>query len=115
MDRANAAAKVIQALLRGVLGRAWFARNQKRLLREREKRIKKQRERASIVIQSKFFRVVLARRYVDKKRFAMLEYRRELMRMEEFEGKIDSIHESHLNDLLATRIETGVRERLARK
>jgi hypothetical protein len=115
LDRVHAAAKVIQALVRGVLGRAEFRRNYKRLVREREKRVKKRREKACIVIQSKFFRVVLARRYVAKRRYAMQDYRREQQLIEEFESKLDSIHESHLTGLLATRIETGIRERLARK
>ena len=43
IDRANAAAVVIQALIRGVLGRCEFKRNYKKLVREREKRIKLKR------------------------------------------------------------------------
>ena len=57
---------------------------------------------------------MLARRYVAKRRAGMAAFEREQKMLEEFEQQLDSIHEHHMNDLLAIRVQSGVREMLAK-
>ena len=53
-------------------------------------------------------------RRVDRKRMAFEELRKEEARMAEFEESLDSVHENHLNALMATRMQSGARMGMAR-
>jgi hypothetical protein len=45
----------------------------------------------------------------------MAEYDRERKMMEELEARLENIHEEHMNDLLAIRVQSGARELFARR
>jgi hypothetical protein len=114
LNEMNAAAVKIQALARGVQDRGKVRKNYKRLVRNRDKTIKKRRERAAMKIQS-----VARRRQAMKivklrqAEFAVKEKKRK--QLEELDAKLDDLHETHLNDLLALRVQQGVRGNQARK
>lgn len=103
----------IQAMIRGVLGRAWFAKQHKRLKRERHNRIKEKRRRAAIYIQS-VVRMLQARVIVEKRMAEVEKEREERRRLEEIEGQLEGMHEDWMGEILATRIETQVRGKLAK-
>jgi len=115
ISRAHNAATKIQSYRRGILCGRWYRQNYSRLVREREKRLRVKRNKCAIVICSKFARVYLARRRVEKKRRLLLEYELEKERLENLELSINSIHEGHLNTLYVTRVQSGMRGKLACK
>lgn len=115
MDRTIRAATKIQALGRRYNARKWIIKNHKRLTKELQKRIRRKKERAATIIASKFFRVVLARRLVVKRRLIMAEFEKERKLLEELEEKLDVIHEEHMTNLLAIRMQSGGRSLLAKK
>ena len=110
----NAAATKIQARARGMDGRENVRRNYKKLVRNRDRLIKKRRERAAVRIQS------VARRrqslkIVDARKAEFAEQEKKRKQLEELDAKLDDLHENHLNDLLALRVQQGVRGKQARK
>lgn len=114
LKKMHAAAASIQALARGVQGRQKVRKNYKRLVRNRDKTNLRRRERAAIKIQSivrwrQAMKIVRARQAA----FAVQEQKRK--QLEELESKLDELHETHLNDLLALRVQQGVRGNQARK
>jgi hypothetical protein len=104
----------IQALARGYICRQRVRRIYKKLVKAREKRIFEKRSRAATRIQG-MYRQWKARKIVNKKRAEYAERERKRKQMEELDARLDDIHSSHLNDLLAVRVQQGVRSKLARK
>jgi len=103
----------IQAMVRGVLGRVWFHSNCKRLKRERHNRVKAKRTRAAIRIQS-IVRMLQARVIVEKR---AAQFAREMeirQQMEELENRLGDMHTGWMGEILATRIETQARSKLAK-
>jgi hypothetical protein len=45
----------------------------------------------------------------------MAEFERERKMMEDLEARLENIHEDHMNNLLATRVQSGARELFARR
>mmetsp|Transcript_20794 Transcript_20794/g.29896 ORF Transcript_20794/g.29896 Transcript_20794/m.29896 type:complete len:1152 (-) Transcript_20794:76-3531(-) len=114
LERMAVAAIKIQALARGASARTRVRRIYKRLVRARDKRIHEKRLRSAAMIQS-IVRMRNARKIVNMKREQFLERERKRKQLEELDNKLDSIHSSHLNDLLALRVQQGMRGKLARK
>jgi len=110
--REKQAAK-IQAMIRGVLGRVWFGVNYKRLKRDRHNRVKAKRMRAVIRIQS-VVRMIQARAIVEKRAAQVEKELADRQRMEEIEGRLEDMHKGWMGEILATRIETQARSKLAK-
>lgn len=104
----------IQALARGYICRVRIRRIYKKLVRAREKRIFDKRTKASTKIQG-LIRQRKAKKIVHQKRLEFEERERKRRQLEELDAKLDDIHSSHLNDLLAVRVQQGIRGKLARK
>ena len=135
LHRVRAATK-IQALARGIHGRKWMKKNRRRLTRERAARLKvetvvrylvpklcrnciffiyqERRLKACIRIQC-FFRKVLARRAVGRRRKAKEAELNEQREWEELERSLDGLHGEFMLQLMAIRMETGARGMVARK
>ena len=143
LRRVGAATK-IQALARGIRGRKWMKKNRRRLIRERTARLKvetvllsqcgisspngsrncmyvcicssnqERRLKACIRIQC-FFRRVLARRAVGRRRKAKEAELNEQREWEELERSLDGLHGEFMLELMAIRLETGARGMVARK
>jgi uncharacterized membrane protein YcjF (UPF0283 family) len=86
----------------------------KRLVRAREKRIHERKVRAATKIQS-MVRWRQSRKIIAEKKAQWAERERKRKQLEDLENRIDDIHSSHLNDLLAMRVQKGVRGKLGRK
>lgn len=114
LNRMHAGAAKIQAIARGVEGRKKVRKNYKRLVRNRDKMILKRRERGAIKIQS-IVRLKLAMRVVRMRQSAFEIQEKKRKQLEELDAKLDDLHETHLNDLLALRVQQGVRGSQARK
>ena len=110
----NAAAVKIQAIARGMTGRGKVRNNYKRLVRNRDKTVKRRRERAAMKIQS-IVRRRQAMKIVRLRQAEFAEKERKRKQLEELDNKLDDLHETHLNDLLALRVQQGVRGSQARK
>jgi hypothetical protein len=104
----------IQALARGYIGRQRIRRIYKKLVKARDKRIFDRRSKAATKIQG-MYRQWKARKIMKVKRLEHEERERKRRQMEELDASLDDIHSSHLNDLLAVRVQQGMRGRLARK
>ncbi len=114
LDKINRSVSKIQALIRGVLKRIWFRKVYKKLVKDRDTRIKNKRLKAVILIQSAIRRK-LAHKIVAKRRLFLLEeYKKQLM-LEALDGRLDDMHGDWMNELLAIRIETAGRGLLAKK
>ena len=109
----NKSATKIQALARKYIQRCDFIRNYKRLARDRANRIRDKRNKAAIIIQS-FQRMNRARSVVERRRQTYAEELKTRKMMLELDGKIEDMHGEWMNDLLAIRIESGARVKLAR-
>lgn len=114
LELMNAAATKIQSIIRRFLGRCWFLRSHKRLLRERAIRIKDMKIRQCIKIQS-FWRRILATRRVEERRQFRKKEMEEAKLMCELESMIEDIHEDWLKELFAIRAQSGVRGLIARR
>jgi hypothetical protein len=112
--RANRAAGVVQALARGYLGRNKVRLMLPKLIKRREKRIQLKKVRSATKIQS-VIRMIAAKKIFLVKRAEFIEREKRRKKLEEFENNIDSIHDNHMKDLLAIRVQGGVRELLAKK
>jgi hypothetical protein len=114
IERMQLMAVKIQALARGYIARQRIRRIYKKLVKAREKRIFDRRARAATKIQG-MYRQWKARKVMKVKRLEHEERERKRRQMEELDASLDDIHSSHLNDLLAVRVQQGMRGRLARK
>jgi hypothetical protein len=113
LEKAHANATIIQALGRSYLGRGWLRNNFKRLVREKKKRAELKRHRMATEIQC-LIRVAQA-----KVRFAAKVIEHELIKaeraeLEKLEENLGAMHEDHLQNLLATRVQTGGRSMFAK-
>ena len=113
LERANRMAVRIQALIRSFLGRAWLRQNFKRLVREKKKRAEIKRHRMATRMQC-LVRVAQAKVRFQKKVIEFEEINRERAELDALEARLGDIHEEHLNDLLATRVQTGARSTFAK-
>lgn len=104
----------IQAAARGYIGRQRIRRIYKKLVKAKEKRIYDRRVKAATKIQG-IVRRKEAMKVVKKKRMEFEERDRKRRQMEELDARLDDIHSSHLDDLLAVRVQQGIRGKLARK
>ena len=86
----------------------------KRLVRSRDKRIHERRVKAATKIQSKV-RWRQSRKIVKEKKAQWEERERKRKQLEDLENRIEDIHSSHLNNLLAMRVQKGVRGKIGRK
>jgi hypothetical protein len=105
---------IIQAAARGYICRQRIRRIYKKLVKAREKRIFDRRVKAATKIQG-IARQKKAMKIVKKKRMEFEERERKRRQMEELDARLDDIHTSHLDDLLAVRVQQGIRGKLARK
>lgn len=110
----NAAATKFQSLVRGVQGRCKVRKIHKRLVRNREKVVKRKRETAALRIQA-VARRLLAKKTVRIRQKEWEEREAKRKQLEELDTKLDGLHENHLNDLLVLRVQQGVRGNQARK
>ena len=114
LDKINRSVTKIQALIRGVLKRVWFRKAYKKLVKDRDLRIKNKRLRAVVLIQSAIRRKLALKIVAKRKQFLLEEYKKELM-LEALDGRLDDMHGDWMNELLAIRIETASRGLLAKK
>ena len=112
--RMHAGAARIQSLARGVDARQKVRKNYKRLVRNRDKMKLKKREKSAIKIQS-IVRLKLAMRVIRLRQSAFAAQEEKRKQLEALDAKLDDLHETHLNDLLALRVQQGVRGNQARK
>ena len=115
ITRAYNGAVKIQNRIRGIQCREWFHKNHSRLIRDREKRLRAKKNNCATVLCSKFGRVYLAHRRVEKKRAQLIEHELEKERLADLDASINSMHEVHLNTLYVTRVQSGIRGKLAHK
>jgi uncharacterized protein YjiS (DUF1127 family) len=108
------AAIVIQALARGYNTRIYLRTIYKKLVKAREKRIFERKTKASVKIQT-IVRMRQAWKHFYQKQEEFQQRERRRKQLEELDARLDDIHETHLNDLLAVRVQQGVRGKLARK
>lgn len=72
------------------------------------------KHKSATKIQS-IIRQVAAKKIYNVKKNEFLEREMKRKKLEELEKNIDKIHDDHMNDLLAIRVQGGIREKLARK
>lgn len=104
----------IQALARGYICRQRIRKIYKKLVIARDKRIFQKKTKAATKMQG-MYRQWKSRKIVHQKKLEFMERERKRKQMEELDARLDDIHSSHLNDLLAVRVQQGVRSKLARK
>ena len=114
MARAVVFATKIQSVARGRLGRNYFRKNYKRLVKERRIRVMKKREKAARVIQG-LRHIQVAKQVAQNKRVEKMKREAEQRLLDDLDAKIDIIHEQHMLDLMTTRMQTGARLKIARK
>lgn len=105
---------MIQSFARGYNCRGHIRKIHKRLVRARDKRLHERKMRAATKIQS-MVRWRQSRKIVAEKRAQWAERERKRKQLEDLENRIEDIHSSHLSDLLAMRVQKGVRGKLAKK
>lgn len=110
----NKAAIKIQSLGRGYIDRKRVRKALPKLIKRRDKRIQQRRIKAATKIQS-VARMRAGKKIAALKKIEFMERERKRKQLEELDAKIEDIHSSHMNDLLAIRVQTGMREKLARK
>ena len=104
----------IQALARGYICRQRIRKIYKKLVIARERRVHQKKAKAATKVQG-MYRQWKARKVVNKKKIEFMERERKRKQMDELDARLDDIHSSHLNDLLAVRVQQGVRVKLAKK
>lgn len=103
----------IQALVRGKQAKTTYKHTYKRLVRQRNQRMKDKRLKAVIKIQS-LFRMRLGRLKVQKQRQIALEREKEQREFEELENSLAGLHEDFMKELLVIRAQNGIRGMLAK-
>ena len=111
--RAQAAATAIQAHVRGYQTRDRVRKKYKKLLRLREKRAYRRRWKAAVKIQS-VARMYNARLVVNRRRELVSIHKKKRTDKAQLESRVTAFHDKYLNDLLLTRVQNGIREKLAR-
>lgn len=107
------AATQIQKIARGRQTKAYFKRNYRRLVRQRNLRIKEKRERMAVKVQS-LFRMNHGKKATQKKRWQKAQQDREAAEYEEVERSLDGLHEDWMTELMVIRAQTGARAMLAK-
>ena len=110
----NKKAVVIQALVRRFLGRCWFLKRYKRMMRDRVAREKKRKEKAATKIQA-MIRRRLAKKIVAKRRREVAEEKRVKEAFASLEMKLEELHSEWLEEIFVIRAQSGVRGWLAKK
>jgi hypothetical protein len=114
LDTVARSARIIQAFARGYNSRVHIRKIHKRLVRAREKRLHDRKMKAVVRIQS-MVRWRQSRKIIIEKQAQCAERERKRKQLEDLDNRIDDLHSTHLNDLLALRVQKGVRGKLGRK
>ncbi len=104
----------IQALVRGKQQKSTFKHTHKRLVRQRNQRIKERKHKATVKIQS-IFRMRLGRIRVNKQRLLAAEREREKRELDVLEASLEGLHEDFMMELMVIRAQNGIRGMLAKK
>lgn len=103
----------IQTFVRGKQAKRTYKYTYKRLVRQRNQRLKERRLKAVIRIQS-LFRMRLGRLKVHKQRQLVVEREKEARELEVLEESLVGLHEDFMQELLVIRAQNGVRGMLAK-
>lgn len=103
----------IQTFVRGKQAKRTYKYTYKRLVRQRNQRLKERRLKAVIRIQS-LFRMRLGRLKVQKQRQLVVEREKDARELEVLEESLVGLHEDFMQELLVIRAQNGVRGMLAK-
>ena len=106
--RQRKAATKIQSWIRRFTARRYYIRNHKRLIKERNKRVRLQRQRAAILIQG-LARIVHAKKIMTRRKKELAEELEHRVLMDQLDANIEDIHKEWMGDLLAIRTQSGAR------
>jgi uncharacterized protein YyaL (SSP411 family) len=93
----------------------WFKKSRKKLIRQRNARIKERKDNAATKIQAVIFRATAAKMKVAKQRKLVKDAEEERLEFEFIEQSLDGLHGDWLTELCAIKLETGARGLIARK